>query len=225
MTPSSTSGGRICSTSRRRWPPADQNNVVILPDGKLLVVGGHGEGVNTLHYQMYDPATGSRTDLIESPVPRHDHSTALLVPNGGVWVMGGNRVQLIPGGNENLAVPVMEFYRPPYFFKGPRPVIEDAPYKLQYGKTFELHVTGGEIGSVAILRTGPITHNWSWGNRYVELPFRLDQRGRLDVMAPPVPGLAVAGDYLLFVVNKDGVPSEGKRVRLKLSDEASDEDD
>jgi hypothetical protein len=207
--------------------PATQNNVVILPDGKLLVVGGRGAGVNTLHYQMFDPADGSRTDLIESPVPRHDHSTALLHPNGGVWVMGGNRVQLIPGGNENLAVPVTEFYQPPYFFKGPRPVIEKAPHKIKYGKTFELKVSNGaaEIGSVVLLRTGPITHNWTWGNRYVQIPFEASKGGRLDVMAPPLPGLAIAGDYLLFVVNKDGVPSEGKHIRLKLSDEAAEDDE
>ena len=207
------------------YRPADQNNVIILPDGKLLVVGGRGAGVNTLHYQMFDPADGSRTDLVESPVPRHDHSTALLMPNGGVWVMGGNRVQLIPGGDENLAIPVTEFYRPPYFFKsGARPVIEEAPYRLHYGKPFKLHVTGGRIGSVAIIRTGPITHNWTWGNRYVELPFEAGEHGSLKVMAPPLPGLAIAGDYLLFVVNKDGVPSEGKHIRLKLTEEdASDE--
>jgi hypothetical protein len=194
--------------------PATQNNVVALPDGKLLVVGGRGSGVNTLHYQMFDPADGSRTDLIESPVPRHDHSTALLQPNGGVWVMGGNRVQLIPGGNENNAVPVMEFYRPPYFFKGPRPVITRAPDELGYGGAFEVRVAGGEIASVAIIRTAPITHNWTWGNRRVQLPFEADRHGRLKVMAPPLPGLAIAGHYLLFVVTKDGVPSEGKHIRL-----------
>jgi hypothetical protein len=210
---------------------ADQNNVVILPDGKLLIVGGRATGVNTLHYQMYDPTDGSRTDLVESPVPRHDHSTALLMPNGGVWVMGGNRVQLItgPGANENLALPVMEFYRPPYFFKGPRPNIEKAPHRLHYGKTFEVRVKGGEIGSVAILRTGPTTHNWTWANRYVELPFKAGKHGRLEVTAPPLPGLAIAGDYLLFVVNADGVPSEGNHIRMKLPDEAAaeekDEDD
>ena len=45
-------------------------------------------------------------------------------------------------------------------------------------------------------------------------------------MAPPLPGLAIAGDYLLFVVNKDGVPSEGKHIRLRPSDEQlEDEDD
>jgi hypothetical protein len=205
--------------------PANQNNVVALPDGNLLVVGGRGGGVDSLQYQMFDPDKGKRTDLIESPVPRHDHSTALVVPNGGVWVMGGNRVQLIPGGNENLAVPVTEFYRPPYLFKGPRPLIEEAPYALHYGKIFTLRVTDEEIGSVAILRTGPITHNWTWGNRYVRLPFERGKGGRLDVMGPPLPGLAVPGDYLLFVVKKNGVPSEAKHVRLMLSDEAAEDED
>jgi hypothetical protein len=208
--------------------PATQNNVVVLPDGKLLVVGGRGGGGNTLHYQMFDPADGRRTDLIESPVPRHDHSTALMMPNGEVWVMGGNRVELINTVSQldrGAAVPVLESYKPPYLFKGPRPVIKNAPHKLHYGKNFKLRVTGGEIGSIAILRTGPITHNWTWGNRYVELPFTTDDQGRLHVTAPPLPGLAIPGDYLLFVVNKDGVPSEGKHIRLKLSDDAAEDDD
>jgi hypothetical protein len=44
-------------------------------------------------------------------------------------------------------------------------------------------------------------------------------------MAPPLPGLAIAGDYLLFVVNKDGVPSEGQHVRLTLSDDVAEHED
>jgi Domain of unknown function (DUF1929) len=193
---------------------ANQNNVVALPDGTLLVVGGRANGQNALHYQLYKPADGSRTDLIESPVPRHDHSTALLQPNGGVWVMGGNRVQLIPGGDENLAVPVLESYQPPYFFQGPRPVIDKAPEKIHYGQKFKLDVSDGEIASVALLRTGPITHNWTWDNQYVKLPFTKESNGKLQVTAPPLPGLAIAGDYLLFVVGENGVPSEGKHTRL-----------
>ncbi|MGH9892694.1 MAG: galactose oxidase-like domain-containing protein, partial [bacterium] len=195
---------------------AGQNNVVALPDGTLLIVGGRAGGVNTLHYQLYNPTDGTRKDLIASPVPRHDHSTALLTPNGGVWVMGGNRVQLIPGGDENLAVPVMESYQPPYFFQGDRPVIDKAPEKIDYGQKFKLDVSGAddEIASVVLLRTGPITHNWTWDNQYVKLPFTTESNGKLQVTAPPLPGLAIAGDYLLFVVGENGVPSEGKHIRL-----------
>lgn len=208
---------------------ATQNNAVALPDGRILVVGGRGGvGGNSLHYQMFNPTDGSRTDLVSSPVPRHDHSTMLLQPNGGVWVMGGNRVNLIPGtpqtqGQRDAAVPVLEFYKPPYFFNGPRPLLDKAPKKIKYGKTFKLEVSGEEIGSVALIRTGPITHNWTWGNEYVKLPFTKGENGKLEVTAPPLPGLAIAGDYLLFVVTESGVPSEGRHVRLKLKDEPEDE--
>jgi hypothetical protein len=111
-------------------------------------------------------------------------------------------------------VPVLESYKPPYFFQGPRPVIDKAPEKIHYGQKFKLDVSDGEIGSVALLRTGPITHNWTWDNQYVKLPFTKDGNGKLQVTAPPLPGLAIAGDYLLFVVGENSVPSEGKHIRL-----------
>lgn len=212
--------------------PATQNNPVALPDGKILIVGGRdGPAGNSLHYQLFDPATGSLTRLVDSPVPRHDHSTALLMPNGGVWVMGGNRVQLIAGGNpdtpegrqlENLAVPVLEFYKPPYFFKGVRPIVKKTPHRIHYGQKFRITVAEktSDIASVALLRTGPVTHNWAWGNHYVKLPFAKERtnkgrKDRLHISAPPLPGLAPAGDYLLFLVNKHGVPSEGQHIRLE----------
>jgi len=76
-----------------------------------------------------------------------------------------------------------------------------------------------------MIRTGPITHNWVWGNVYIKLPFTTDGKGRLKVTSPPLPGLAVPGDYLLFVVSKAGVPSEGKLLRLKLVGDDDDNDD
>jgi hypothetical protein len=204
--------------------PVTQNNVVALPDGKMLVVGGAERNNYSLRYQMFNPADGSRTDVVTSPVPRHDHSTALLMPNGGVWVMGGNRVNLIPGSPQTQAqrdasVPVIEQYKPPYFFKGAKPVIRTSPQSIQHSKTFKLDVSGTEVASVALIRTGPITHNWTWGNRYVKLPFQTQRNGELEVTAPPLPGLAIAGDYLLFVVGTNGAVSEGRHVLLKLRDD------
>jgi hypothetical protein len=196
--------------------PATQNNAVVLPDGNILLAGGRNGNTNSLHYQMFDPAEGSITQLIDSPVPRHDHSTALLMPNGGVWIMGGNRVDLLPAADRNQAVPVMESYKPPYLFKGPQPSIVEARDMIHYGKSFNLQVSG-DVASVVIIRTGPITHNWAWGNQYVKLPFTRGQGRKLIVTAPPLPGLAIPGDYLLFAVSADGVPSTGKHIRLKLA--------
>lgn len=207
--------------------PATQNNAVALPDGKILIVGG---AINrgreaTLQYQLFDKA-GKRTDLVRSNVPRHDHSTALLMKNAGVWVMGGNRVDLIPGGDRNKSVPVLEHYKPPYFFQGKQLEIKNAPHKIKYKESFtvkvsskedrDVEVASAKVDSVVIIRTGPITHNWAWGNQYVKLPFRKAKDGKLKVEAPHLPGLAVPGDYLLFVVSKNGVPSEATHVQLKL---------
>jgi len=200
-----------------------QNNAVALPTGDILVVGGRG----SLQYQLFH-LDGSRTDLISSNVPRHDHSTALHTKNA-VWIMGGNRTDLLPAAQRNLAVPVLEAYKPPYLYWGPQPVLKAAPHQIHYRDIFELNVSGedadtDEIGAVALLRTGPITHNWTWGNQYVKLPFKEKHESRkknqstLEVKAPHLPGLAIAGDYLLFVVNKKGIPSEGKYLRLRLDD-------
>jgi hypothetical protein len=77
-------------------------------------------------------------------------------------------------------------------------------------------VTSSEsVGAVAIIRTGPVTHNWDWGNRYVRLAFQTRPDGTLSVAAPAVPGAAVPGPYLLFVVSASGVPSVGRLVWLR----------
>jgi len=200
-----------------------QNNAVALPTGDMFVVGGRG----SLQYQLFHP-DGTRTDLISSTVPRHDHATALYTKNA-VWIMGGNRTDLLPAAQRNLAVPVLEAYKPPYLYWGPQPVLKEAPHQIHYRGIFELKVSGEdvdteEIGAVALLRTGPITHNWAWGNQYVQLPFKEKpdrkhkKESTLEVKAPHLPGLAIAGDYLLFVVNKKGIPSEGTHIRLRLDD-------
>jgi hypothetical protein len=204
--------------------PVQQNNAVVLPDGNILVVGGRGRGVDNLQYQIYDSESGVRTNVITSPVPRHDHSTLLVVPNGGVWVMGGNRVDLLDEQSSDLSVPVMEFYKPPYLFKGPRPRIKSAPHTIRYGERFKIATRGSDIGGVTLLRTGPVTHNWSWGNQAVKLPF-VQKHGKLLVKAPPRPGLAVGGDYMLFIVDEEGVPSEGWHVRLELGGKHSKHDE
>lgn len=198
-----------------------QNNAAVLPDGMIFVAGGtsgRGGPGNNLTFMLYD-SLGHRKDLVSTTVPRHDHSTVALMKNGAVWVMGGNRTDLLPGALRDQAVPVMESYQPPYFFKGPQPKIQKAPKKLRYGKKFFVEAGSAHITSVALIRTGPTTHNWTWGNRYVKLPFVEARNGKLEIQAPPLPGLAVPGDYMLFVVSDDGVPSEGQYVQLGWADE------
>jgi Domain of unknown function (DUF1929) len=207
---------------------ASQNNAVPLPTGKVLIFGGAvgraecGESVwnNSFHYQIFDPGEGSITPLVETTVPRHDHATGLLLPNATVIAMGGNRTDLAndpchPG--LDIGVPVAQLYKPPYFFSADRPVIEWAPRQIPYGGPFVVKVSGGsgKIGSVAIIRQDPQTHNWGWGNRYVKLWHKEIEGGWLIIQAPAVPGLAVPGYYMLFAISEEGVPSVANLVQLQ----------
>ncbi len=129
--------------------------------------------------------------------------------------MGGNRVDLIEEpGDENLAVPVLEVYYPPYFFLGARPVIRRSPSVISLGRNFNIRVNGDNITSVVLSRTGLITHSWAWDNHLVSLAFESRNNRVVDVTVPSLPGLLIPGDYLLFVVDSKRVPSEGVHVRV-----------
>lgn len=218
--------------------PASQNNAVPLPNGKVLVIGGNrgrgrcsADGVtpaanwnNSFHYQVFDPAPperperGTITAVVQTTIPRHDHSTTLLLPDATVIAMGGNRTDLANDPCQaglDTGVPVAQVYFPPYLSNGDRPLIEGAPDQISYRRSFVVSVSegSGTIGSVALIRQDPQTHNWGWGRRYVKLWFT-QQGTHLIVQAPAVPGLAVPGYYMLFVLNPEGVPSIAKLVHL-----------
>jgi len=52
-----------------------------------------------------------------------------------------------------------------------------------------------------------------------------DDDGELRVRAPKLPAQAVPGIYMLFVVDRNGVPSVGRRVDLKPETTERDERD
>ena len=200
-----------------------QNNAAVLPDGKVVIVGGatgRGPWQNSFHLQQFDPEAGTITPLVETRVPRHDHSTVALLPDGSVLMLGGNATDLTGDPDRTVdGVPVAQIYRPAYFFKGPRPVIEKAPTRIRYGQRFWVRMADADahkIGSVVLQRLGPVTHNWDWGNRHVKLSVR--QYGKAVVVrSPAVPGLAVPGYYLLFAVSEEGIPSEARILRLGVT--------
>ena len=126
------------------------------------------------------------------------------------------------------------FYSPPYLFEDnddnddddndletERPTIEKSPTTIGYGGQFEIKL-GEEsecIELVTLLKTGFVTHSFNFNNTATSLHFEQSDGGdgdTLTVTEASVPAQALPGDYLLFVVDKDGVVSEGKHVRLML---------
>jgi hypothetical protein len=191
-------------------------------------------------FQLFDPDTGTTTALTKTTVSRGLHGTATLLPDATVFFAGENREALVrnndpafpmvasygslPRGDPDQGVPVGQIFRPPYLFKGKgtpavRPVVVNAPAKVSYGGSFDITVGGnpGQIGSIVILRSDHNTHSLTAGDRNVKLAFRqVTSAGArsLRVVTPRLPSQATPGIYLLFVVDKNGVPSVGRKLVL-----------
>jgi hypothetical protein len=108
-----------------------------------------------------------------------------------------------------------EFYSPPYLFKGARPVISQSQAQIGYGASFFVGTPdAATITSVALIRTGAVTHFFDQNARYVPLGFS-QTTGGLTVTAPANANLAPPGYYMLFLVNGTGVPSIAPFVQLQ----------
>ena len=185
------------------------SNSVLLPDGKLLVVGGaFGPG----NYEqpvkvaeMFDPATETWTDMAAQVAPRTHHSTAVLLPDGRVLSAGDDR-----GTDMNTG----ELYSPPYLFKGPRPTISSVPASVNYGQQFSVGTPdASQIGRAVLVRAPAVTHSYAFDQRNVQLSFT-SNASSLIVSAPSGGNIAPPGHYMLFILNSDGVPSVASWIHI-----------
>ncbi len=186
-----------------------QHNGVILPDGKILIVGGSsGSGFDNsstpvLPTEMWDPATGAFTVMASIATYRGYHSTALLLPDGRVLSAGGN----VGGPNAQL-------FSPPYLFAGARPSISTAPTSVGYGQSvFVGTPDAASITQVTFIRAGSTTHTNDMSARFMRLNFTATSTG-LNVTMPANANLAPPGFYMLFILNGSGVPSIGSMVQI-----------
>ena len=189
--------------------PRRQHNAVILPDGKVFIVGGSsGSGFDNsstpvLPTEMWNPATGAFTTMASIAVYRGYHSTAILLPDGRVLSAGGN----VGGPNAQL-------FSPPYLFAGARPSINSAPTSAGYGQTVFVGTPDvASISQVTLLKAASTTHTNDMSQRFMRLSFTKTSTG-LNVVMPANANIAPPGFYLLFILNGTGVPSVGSMVQM-----------
>jgi len=217
-----SSGASWASTAARKLevganPPVRQNhNSVILPTGEIFVEGGvqtqNDDGTGVLAAELFDPVGNEWSTLPEAKVVRNYHHVSLLLPNGSVYV-GGSDIDAGPG----LAARIfdMEVFKPWYFCRD-RPVIQDAPSRACHDSTFAITTPDYErIAKVVIVKCGTTTHNFNSDQRLVELPMaKAEKPGELNVTLPNIPNIAIVGYYLLYILDRQNVPSEGKFIRV-----------
>ena len=201
-------------------------NAVILPNGKVLALGGsvndEDTGSLSLNADLYDlstvnlnvvpPILGTVSSAGANATQRLYHSVALLLPDATVWLAGGNPAR----GTYNNT---MEIYQPAYLFNSDgtlatRPSITSAPASISYGNTFSVTTPdAANISSAVLVRNGTVTHAFGMDQRMVGMSFTQGS-GALTVTAPANGNIAPPGYYMLFLLNSSGVPSLATFIQM-----------
>ena len=206
-----TAGRTMSGTPVRIYPLA-----TLLPTGEVFVSGGTTTGMDAnalMEAEMYDPRINQWRVLPAMTRVRNYHSTALLMPNGAVWHSGSNR-DCNPGmAGRDRTVEIYE----PWYFCGPRPVITGVTSRACAGERINIETPNAKkIDEVVLVRCGSFTHAFNPDQRLVSVPFEQSAKtgNLLTASLPNNSAVLIPGYYLLFILTKDHVPSEGRFVHI-----------
>ncbi|EXJ63431.1 uncharacterized protein A1O5_11480 [Cladophialophora psammophila CBS 110553] len=193
-----------------------QFNATILPDGTVLVTGGtRGTSFNELRdrvngpvheaelWNPSGPSANTWTPMAAESADRCYHSIALLLLDGRVLSAGGGEYG---GITPDDCLTNAQLFEPPYLF--------NVPPEISYGKEFEISVGANDsIDKISWVRLGSVTHCRNMNQSLMFLDFK-PNGSKITVRAPANANIAPPGHYMLFVLNKQGVPSMAPIVRI-----------
>lgn len=202
-------------------PTRSRAKAVLLPDKKVLVMGGQKEDandptpVNNWGYMgltdQYDPATDAWRRLANMNIKREYHAITALVPDGRIIAVGGEGA---PGNEPPQSI--IEAFSPPYLFRGVRPEISNLNVtEFQRGGMIQFDVAKtNALTGVVLMSNAVLTHFMNSGNnRYLDLDFT--QTGNSVTASLPTDSLQLMpGWYMLFGM-VDDIPSVGKMVKIE----------
>ena len=224
-----TTGSTTWTTAPPMHVARRQGNLVLLPDGSQLMVGGETNTPTTFPSWVTTFAKkpelfkdNSWRQLAEETSPRDYHSTALLLPDGRVLSAGGESHTWS-----------YQIFSPPYLSCGgtrPQNVVLQTPnggaatfdstrpaYLLTYNQQFIVQCSGlpvatTNLAKIVLTAPGSVTHHTDMHQRCIELASAVDplQPGAHDrrlAQMPPNDKHAPRGYYMLWALTNHGVPS------------------
>jgi hypothetical protein len=234
----STPTAEFCVGTTQSWQSAPSllngpngrylQNAVLLPDASVVVIGGlsrapgspaPGNPGYTPGSPVYAPdlfRNNAWTSLPANPVSggstRDYHSTAVLLPDGRVFIGGGEQ--------RNFDYEILS---PPYLTSGfkipmniaftPNVLINTAydAFGLSYNTSFTVTCDALPLGIVlqkaVLMAPGSTTHHSDFCQRYLEMPVTQQGPNKITFTTPLDDVHATRGIYMLFLVTNQGAPS------------------
>jgi galactose oxidase len=197
---------------------------VVLPDGKVFIAGGQTKGIafNEENVQfvpeIYDPETDSFKKMQQNNVVRVYHSVSILLPDGRVLNAGGGLCGECTANHYDGQI-----FTPPYLLtpsgqSRPRPeILSGLPDNTLVGSTLRFK-TSGRIQKASLIRLGTATHTVNTDQRRIPLEVvRTSLFGNnWEITLPSEPGILIPGYWMLFVMDRNGVPSIAKIMMIGL---------
>jgi hypothetical protein len=191
---------------------------------------------------LFNPITGTWSTLASASNKRLYHSGALLLPSGHVITSGSemsNYDDFYPTPKANCFENItnkdtspkpgpgctdpfnynLERFSPPYLFASSRPDFQEAPVSTTHGSLIKLTlVSTSGIARVTMLRIASTTHSTNTDQRLIELVISAFTGSALYVNVPSNPALATPGNWMVFVMDQNNIPSIAKTVRIAVGD-------
>ena len=195
-------------------------DATILPTGDVFVNGGtavYRGAYDDTYFSNFTPEIYKSNDDIWKKVSktnfrRNYHSTSLLLPDGRIFVAGGDAWNA-------------QFFYPPYLFardsKGKmifakRPKIEKLEKIISNrSKQIMLVDNSDEIEKISLISTGSTTHAQASELKYLSLKFKIINKNKIEFEIPENKNNVTDGTYLVFIVSNSGVPSIGKITYIR----------
>ncbi len=200
---------KISELSSMKYARSD-GNATILPDGTVFINGGHSYTdlkFSIFNAEIYNPDTQTTEIMDHAYFRRNYHASSLLLPDGRILTAGGD-------------VWNAEIFYPPYLFTkdinnktvlAKRPKIIDIDKEVKRGEIVNIDIEG-EVSQVTLLSTGTTTHAQPSESKFRKIDFEQVSQGSIQFTLDENSNDLQNGNYLVFILDSKGVPSEGKIV-------------
>ncbi len=214
--------------------PRVNENLVLLPDGKVLCTGGTQKFNNSQADtpvqapEIWTPPAGTGAGtwgepLATFPEVRDYHNSAILLNSGRVLTGGGNFCTGKQLGECDSNDVKMRIFTPPQYFEGtngdqlkPRARIIACDGLLVPGGTVRV-MTDIDFDHITLVRGGSVTHGQDQSQLFVRPVLSTTTSSKDKTFTLPADGWDLPpGFYQMFAMTADGMPSFSRWVHVRV---------